>query len=93
MLTDKQALGFIADGLCMCEDTLEDPHINGCPQDEVATQWFLKTQHRAMAQGYRLAADYLDSLDDKSMIFTDWGACYTSTWLRSCANELEGKNV
>ena len=47
----------------------------------------------AMAQGYRVAADYLDTLDDKSMIFTDLGACYTSTWLHSCANKLEGKNV
>ena len=46
-----------------------------------------------MAQGYRVAADYLDTLDDKSMIFTDWGAYYTSTWLHSCANKLEGKNV
>lgn len=92
-LTTDKALSFIADGLCDCMGTLEDSHTDGCPQDKVATQWFLKTQHRAMAQGYRLAADYLDTLDDKSMIFTDLGACYTSTWLRSCADKLEGKNV
>ena len=49
-LTTDQALGFIADMLCMCNGTLEDKHVNGCPQYKVAKDWLMQVQREAKAE-------------------------------------------
>ena len=56
-LTTDQALGFVADGLCACEGTLEDSHTDGCPQDNEARAWLAQVQREAKVQALREVAD------------------------------------
>ena len=46
-LTTDKALSFIADGMCVCEGTLEDSHTDGCPQDNEARAWLAQVQREA----------------------------------------------
>ena len=59
-LTTEQALGFIADGLCDCEGTLEDSHTDGCPQDEVAKAWLAQVRREAKIEELRDVAEYFE---------------------------------
>lgn len=70
-LTTEQALGFVADGLCMCEGTLEEHHANGCPQDKAAEDWLAKVRREAKAEALRGAAERISQLRDVSCMARD----------------------
>lgn len=59
-LTTDQALGFIADMLCMCNGTLEDKHVNGCPQYKVAKDWLMQVQREAKIEELRKVAEIIE---------------------------------
>ena len=66
-LTTEQALGFIADGLCACEGTLEDSHTDGCPQDNEARAWLAQVQREAKIEALREAARELQKDVDRPL--------------------------
>lgn len=65
-LTTEKALGFIADGLCVCDGTLEDSHTDGCPQDNEAKSWLAQVRREAKAEALREAAERVSQLRDVS---------------------------
>lgn len=70
-LTTEKALGFVADGLCVCEGTLEDSHTNGCPQDAKAKAWLAQVRREAKAGELREAAERVSQLRDVSCMARD----------------------
>ena len=104
-LTTEQALGFIADGMCVCEGTLEERHTNGCPQDEVAVAWLAQVRREAKVQALREAADDMDARANKNGLIAGadrWEGYYSgvlssilkeTSALRDRAEQIEAEKL